>query len=262
MSQFEADINLRQLDDNHFAGHISPAWNIGNNPNGGYLVSVAVKAISLVVGHPDPLSVTTHFLRPGTPDTPCRVEVEIVRTGRTLSTARARLSQEGKIRLEVLAAFGDLAQPAGVSTDITLPRPVMLPPDECLPRDGASQGVELPITSRLDIRLAPTTPNLAEVGGWIRFIDGAEPDPRALLLFCDTFPPSPFNLLGNIGWVPTLELTVHVRRRPAPGWIQAQFRTDDLHEGRMLESGALWDSQGELVAECRQLGLVMRNSST
>ena len=35
------------------------------------------------------------------------------------------------------------------------------------------------------------------------------------------------------------------------------FITDDLVDGRMIESGSLWDSQGKLVAECRQLGLVL-----
>ncbi len=262
MSQFESDITLSRQNANLFTGHINPAWNIGNNPNGGYLVSLAVKAISLVVEHPDPLSVTTHFLRPGTPDAPCDIEVEVSRTGRTLSTVRARLIQDGKTRLEVLAAFGDLAQPAGIATDITLAPPSIPAPDLCPPRDGASQGVELPITRRLDIRLAPVDSHVAAINGWIRFIDGAAPDPRALLLFCDTFPPSPFSVLGSVGWVPTLELTVHVRRRPADGWIQAQFKTDDLHEGRMLESGALWDSTGQLVAQCRQLGLVMQNNGT
>jgi acyl-CoA thioesterase len=56
--------------------------------------------------------------------------------------------------------------------------------------------------------------------------------------------------------VPTVELTIHVRRRPAPGWILGQFRTEDLSEGRMIENGLLWDSTGQLVAQARQLALV------
>jgi acyl-CoA thioesterase len=92
----------------------------------------------------------------------------------------------------------------------------------------------------------------------IRFIDGRAPDTRSLLLFTDSFPPSPLAKLGSVGWVPTLELTVHVRRRPAPGWIVAELRTDDLNEGRMVETGALWDSEGKLVAQSRQIGLVMK----
>ena len=36
-----------------------------------------------------------------------------------------------------------------------------------------------------------------------------------------------------------------VRRRPADGWVLAEFQTSDLNEGRMIEtfiSGCLWDS--------------------
>ena len=70
-------------------------------------------------------------------------------------------------------------------------------------------------------------------------------------------PPSTFVKLGNVGWVPTIELTVHVRRRPADGWVLAEFQTSDLNEGRMIETGCLWDSTGQLIAQSRQVGLVM-----
>jgi acyl-CoA thioesterase len=66
-------------------------------------------------------------------------------------------------------------------------------------------------------------------------------------------------LLGNIGRVPTVELTVHVRRQPAAGWLRGRFECDDLHQGRMIETGALWDSSGALVARCRQIGLLIQN---
>ena len=64
-------------------------------------------------------------------------------------------------------------------------------------------------------------------------------------------------LLGKIGWVPTIELTVHVRQRPAPGWVCGQFVTEDLHDGRMIESGTLWDSTGALFARSRQLAMLL-----
>ena len=163
----------------------------------------------------------------------------------------------------MLAAYSDLGAPAGLDADITLPAPALPPPDVCVQRSGQDQGVELPILDRLDIRLDPAcaTPGAASealMRGRVRFVDGRAPDARSLLLFTDSFPPSPFSLLGSIGWVPTLELTVHVRRRPAPGWVAAELRTDDLNEGRMVETGALWDSKGHLVAQSRQIGLVMK----
>ena len=97
----------------------------------------------------------------------------------------------------------------------------------------------------------------AEVIGWCRFRDGTAPDVMSLPLFADAFPPTVFTRLGPIGWVPTLELTVHIRRRPAPGWLACQVWTDDIHNGKLIESVRLWDSTGELVAQGRQLGLLI-----
>ena len=79
----------------------------------------------------------------------------------------------------------------------------------------------------------------------------------SLPLFCDAFPPSLFALYGYIGWVPTLELTVQIRRKPAAGWILATFETDDLHNGLFIETGTLWDSAGQLVARSRQLAMLL-----
>jgi len=263
VTQFDAETAVERTDDGRWRGFVHGAWNIGGNPNGGYLKSIALNAVLESVPHPDPISVTTHFLRPGVPDALCAVHVDVIRTGRTLSTARATLMQDDKPRLVLLAALADLSEPAGVDTEVTLTPPGYPPPERCPPRRGDLQGIELPILDRLDVRLDPATAvpggsDRAAIGGWIRFVDDRPPDARSLPLFTDAFPPSPLTLLGVIGWVPTLELTVHVRRRPAPGWISTRFETDDLHQGRMVESGGLWDSTGALVAQSRQIGLVMR----
>lgn len=262
MSHFEQETAVTAIADASWQGQISDQWNIGANPNGGYLVSVALSALREVVPHPDPLTVTTHYLRPGQGNKPCEVQTELIRTGRSLSTARATLLQEGKPCLVVLAAFSDLAQNVGVETSLTIEPPQMPVPDDCPQRSGNTQGIDLPILSRLDTRLHPTqgiagASDEAVLTGWIRFADNTPPSAAALLLFADAFPPSPFAKLGVVGWVPTIELTVQVRRHPAPGWILGQFITEDLHHGRMVESGILWDSNGDLVAQSRQLGMVM-----
>ena len=261
MSSFESDTELEQVAGSRFRGVVSSGWNIGDNPNGGYLIALVSQAIGLVVKHPDPVSITTHYLRPGVGDEACEIEVELVRTGRTMTTARATMFQQGKSRIEVLAAFSDLSEAAGVDSDITIAAPDCPPPEECMPRTGDLQGLDIALVKKLDIMVQPelATPGasgLPEIAGWIRHADGRDPDARSLIMFCDCFPPSPLGALGFVGWVPSLELTTHVRRKPAPGWIQAHLRTDDLKDGRMVETGHLWDSTGALVAQSRQLALV------
>lgn len=263
MTFFNTETALSQIGETRWSGKVSSAWNIGDNPNGGYLVAIALQAIrQLSPQHPDPLTVTVHYLRPGVPDAPCEVEAQTLRTGRTLSTARATLYQEGKSRIEVLAGFGDLSPSAEDLPTIIVPAPDMPPPEECTVRSAEQQGVGLPLLDRLDIRLHPDEAKAggagkAQVSGWIKFVDDQAPDTLATVLFSDAFPPSVFGLLGVVGWVPTLELTVHVRRRPAPGWIMGQFKTQDLADGRMIEDGSLWDTNGDLVVQSRQIALVL-----
>ncbi len=264
MSVFETDTRVEKIADNRFKVLVDPGWNISANPNGGYLVSLVTRAMVAHVSHPDPISITTHYLRPGVANTEGEVQIDVIRTGRTISTVRGTLMQEGKQRLEVIAAFGDLSKRVGLQKTLTLPAPEMPAPEACVRRSGDLQGIELPITGKIEARLHPLQvipgqATQAEVSGWIRLADKSDPDSLALVLFCDSFPPSPFPLIGLVGWVPTIELTVHVRRRPAPGWVLGQFKTDDLHDGRMIETGKLWDSEGELVAQSRQIGLVLEN---
>jgi acyl-CoA thioesterase len=265
LPEFERDTHVERIDDHRFRGLVDAGWNISGNPNGGYLLSIVSAAIAESVAHPDPLSFTAHYLRPGVPGVECEVSVDVVRQGRTLSTVRASLWQEGKQRVEIIAAYGDLSSPAGVDSDITIEMPALPPPESCVARSEDMQGIDIAMINKLHVMMHPDQARpgqsgVPEISGWIRFTDEREPDTRSLLLFCDTFPPSPFGKLGMVGWVPTIELTVHVRRRPAPGWILGKFRTDDLVDGRMIETGGLWDSTGALVADCRQIGLVLQKA--
>jgi acyl-CoA thioesterase len=245
-----------------FSGHISGQYNIADNPNGGYLVAVVTAAMREVSQHPDPISVNTHFLRPGTPDADASIEVELVRSGRSVTTLRATLSQGGKERLVVLGTFGDLSKSTSSESVFTIDPPDLLPISECLLRSGVEQGLNLPILERVDVQLPPPFAmaghsDKALVEGWIRFADGRRPDTHAMTLFSDAFPPPVFTALGNIGWVPTIELTVHIRRKPQPGWMKGRFFTTDLTDGRFVEDGLLWDSSGALVAQSRQLAMLL-----
>lgn len=263
MTDFANETALTPGDEGRWTGHVSPHWNIGDNPNGGYLVAIAMQAVrQLSPQHPDPLSITVHYQRPGVPDEQCEVVAECLRRGRTLSTVRATLMQSGKARIEVLAALGDLGTSGADTKGLTIQAPDIPPPDQCIERSGDEQGLELPILDRLDIRLHPkeakaASAGKAQVSGWIRFKDGHPADSLATILFADAYPPSVFGLLGVVGWVPTIELTVHVRRRPAPGWVLGQFRTSDLAQGRMIEDGLLWDENGDLIAQSRQIALLL-----
>ena len=97
----------------------------------------------------------------------------------------------------------------------------------------------------------------SEVRGYIRFADGREPDVWSLPFFVDASAPSIFEVLEQRSWVPTIELTVHVRAVPAPGWLRLIMRSRFIQDGFFEEEGELWDSQDRLVAVSRQLAMVL-----
>ena len=122
-----------------------------------------------------------------------------------------------------------------------------------------------PLMERFDMRFDPASAGWV-VGApsgrgmlqaWFRLAGGREPDPIALLAVADALPPVTFDL-GRPGWAPTLELTVHVRARPAPGWLKVRHQTSNLAGGLFEEDCEVWDSAGRLVAQARQLARVPR----
>lgn len=54
----------------------------------------------------------------------------------------------------------------------------------------------------------------------------------------------------------TVQLTVHLHRRPAPGWIATRLTTRHIISGFHEEDCELWDSSGALVAQSRQLAIL------
>jgi hypothetical protein len=117
-----------------------------------------------------------------------------------------------------------------------------------------------PLMERFDMRFHPDHVGWAvgqpsgrgELAAWFRLNDDRDPDPLALLLAVDALPPVTFDL-GMPGWAPTLELTAHVRAKPAPGWLKVRHATRNMAGGMFEEDCEVWDSTGRLVAQARQL---------
>lgn len=260
--ELDADTRVQRIGPGLWRGEVSDRWSIGAYPNGGYLLMIALAAVREELPHPDPFTITAHYLTP-TQHGPVDVEVEVIRSGRAHSTAMARMLQDGRERVRILANYGDHTSSQGPTRVLAEPPP-MPPPDECVtaPRRQRPMpnGLVAHIRERLDWRVAPGTAGWmrgqptgrGEIGGWLRLADGRPIDSQALPLIADAMPPAVFDVAVG-GWVPTLELTVHVRARPAPGWMRCWFRTRFLVDGYLEEDGEVWDEEGRLVAQSRQL---------
>lgn len=262
MPSFDSDteITLESSTDTErvWRGHLSPNWSIGPVPNGGYSAALAIRAM---LGHTEreiPLSLTTHYHRPTIGDYEAIVRTELVREGRTTSHAEATLTQDGKIRLRCTGVFGSTPTAGRLLID----EPANIPdPEDCVARDPLSQGMNMTLLDSLEMRLHPEAllPRggvEARIDGWVRFRDARKNDVLALSLFADSFPPAILAEVPETGWVPTLELTTHIRGAAASGWIRGEVTTSNVQGGTVVEDIRLWDQSNTLVVEARQLALL------
>ena len=258
MYVFDEDTRVELQSPGVYRTEVTSRWNVGPVPNGGYVLALGLAAVRDAVAPPDPLTATAHYLRP-TLVGPATIEVTKIKEGRH-ATAMASLTQKGKERVRVLATYGDLSKATG-------PFHVVGAPPDVAPIVYGDEGPPEPpfpveIHKRFDVRMdavdSPSGPrDRARIAARIRFADGREPDIHSLALFADSMPPPVFRVTPP-GWVPTMELTVHFRARPNPGWLNAAFQTRFLFDGYLEEDGEIWDESGQLVALCRQFAAAPR----
>jgi acyl-CoA thioesterase len=266
-TRFDRDTGVRPLGGGAYAARVDRAWWVVRGPNGGYIAALLVRALEHAVG--DPLralrSLTVHYLRPPA-EGEARIETVIERAGRTVTTASARLLQDGKLQALALAAFAR----AGESAELhqALP-PEVAPPEACPSR--ADSGI--PIHQQFEQRFAigplpmsgPRTRE-ARTGGWLRLVEPRPLDAALLVAYADAWPPSIFTTdqipLAR-GGAPTVDLTVHIRTPlPAPGVrpedaVLVSFRTREVSQGLLEEDGEIWSRDGRLLAHSRQLALLL-----
>jgi acyl-CoA thioesterase len=236
---------------------LSDRWNGLAGVNGGYMLSVCLRAIGEVLPFPDPLVVSGFFLRPGAAG-PASVQPGVLRTGKTTGFGQASLWRGGKQLVHATAAFTDFDAGAGPTYSGAAP-PDLPDPADCAGLDaGSVPGVS--IVDQIEYRAAalPGWLTGAPSGNpassfWMRFRDGREPDLWSLPLLVDAAAPMVLEL-GAVST--TVELTLHLRARPAPGWLAFSGSTRFVSGGYHEEDYDVWDSHGTLVAQSRQLALI------
>ncbi|WP_310528300.1 thioesterase family protein [Nocardioides sp.] len=259
--EWDDHIAVTRSGDSDYSADLSEGWLVGGGINGGYLLATIGNALSQVApGKPDPFAVSAHYLSASVPG-PATVSTRVLRDGGSVATLAADLVQGGDTRITVLATYGDLGRlPDDVRTTAT--PPAMAPLEQCVPNTMAPPEVRkfAPLMDRFDMRFDPDCIGWA-VGkpdgngllqAWFRLNGERDPDPVALLMVVDALPPVTFDL-GMPGWAPTLELTAHVRAKPAPGWLRVSHHTRNIAGGMFEEDCEVWDSADRLVAQSRQL---------
>ena len=259
--EFDGHIAVTADGDSRWTADLAAGWQVGGGVNGGYLLAVIGNALRHTFpDKPDPIAVSAYYLSATVPGL-AAISINVRREGGSVATASADLRQGPDARITALATYGDLDR-LGDDVGTTAEEPDLPPVEHCVPNSMAPPEVRAiaPLMDRFDMRFHPDHIGWAVgqpsgngvLSAWFRLVDGREPDPVSLLMVVDALPPVTFDL-GMMGWAPTLELTAHVRARPAPGWLKVRHATRNMAGGMFEEDCEVWDSAGRLAAQSRQL---------
>ena len=119
------------------------------------------------------------------------------------------------------------------------------------------------------IQLPPGFEGPMTFTAWVGLAQPRELDALSLAFFSDALLPAVFMRLTEPSVVPTVDLTVHFRaalprsaERDPEELCLARMQSRVIHEGFFEEDGVIWAPDGQVLAQSRQLGLVLprRNS--
>lgn len=229
------------------------SWASLRGVHGGYMASLAVRAAEIVTPDRTVRTVTTSFLRPGAVG-PARLDVDVLRNGRTFSTLEVGLYQQERLVCVSRVTAHVPGQGAEWSPPVT-DRPAPLA--NCIsftppPMIRHFEHAEL----RLDPETIPdASADTARVAGHVRPLESRLVDAAWLVMIGDWFPPSPFRRLAPPAGGVSIDYTVHIHRLPSGddagdgAWLEGVFNTADSTGAIALERGVLCAADGVAIAE-------------
>lgn len=252
---------------------LDPTWAQGRGVFGGLLSAMTVDAMRELVADDARIlrSFTVHFCAPALPG-PATIEAELVRAGSRLSHAAARVrlaaSEEPgggivtmasasfcKARAEVPASYARVQMPSGPKAADLSPLPPGIP------------GIPT-FLQHFDVRFGgPSVPfsgaSVPEISAWIRLREAAPIDAAHLVMLLDVLPPAVAATFDGIRPVASADFSVQLftsdpARDLAPdehAFVSIVSRWAD--DGYAEELRELWSPRGTLLAQCRQLMVLL-----
>lgn len=259
MYLLDNDIESRSVEGSSFdwMGSISSNWAINGLPNGGYLMALLANAVLKSSRKKRVAIVTANYILRTSPG-PVRISLERISDTAQFERFGARLLQEEHVAVNAMATLVDDRMACTVDRyEAGVPPIASL--EQCMAMPSMPK---FTLFDQMDLRIDPTCTGWMTTGelserseqkGWIRFRDKRPYDALALLMIADCFPPPAYASLGLGAWVPTIELSVNIRKLPLTPWLKCFFHTRFITCGLLEEDGQIWDEAGELVAISRQI---------
>lgn len=258
-SAFGRDTRVEPVGDGRFAGEVTQRWSgLSGNPLGGYVLAIGLRALQHTVPLSDLLVVSAYFLERVTAG-PVQARTRVLRAGRRTATGEVGVYQGGREAIRATATFADLAAFDG-PTHVWADPPALAAPEDSLPLYGEDVPPRATVTRQVEFRVprlpgwragAPSGTPRAEF--WMRLTEGGGDDVLALPFLVDCAAPAIVEL-GAIGST-TLQLTLQMHHRPPAGWLACRATTRFMTRGLHEEDFEIWDRNGTLIAQSRQVAL-------
>lgn len=261
---FDLDTAVQDLGGGRFGAEMSERWWVERGPNGGYVAAVILRAIQAAAEiKRAPRSLTVQFPRAPVAG-PVEITVRTEREGGTVTFLSARMEQQGELQATALAVLADDLDASGFAE---LQMPAVEPPAELYSPDPEKVSGMPTMFQNYSVR--PALGEEAFSGGapysglWIRAREPRLLDAPLAAAILDAWFPAPFIKLDGPAPAPTIDYTVHFRAPlPEPGASAedaylATFRSGLARGGFFEEDGELWSQDGNLLAQSRQLALLL-----
>lgn len=273
MNQFDQDISLTSLSDGNYSVAVPDTWTVNVGPNGGYIGAVLLNAMMEELfektgdNSRQVRSITFHFLSPPVSG-PASLHVVTDKIGRSLATLTARLIQQERVVAMALATFAPAREQLSFRefNMPEVPAPEDIPESQRMNPDMMGHS---PFRDHYDQRLTigpipPATSPVTRVGGWTRFKYPRIVDSLAIIAISDSWFPSIFAKdLPESVHAPTIDHSVHfftslpLDSMTDEDFVLVEFTTDIVQEGFLQEDGRIWSPEGELIAQTRQLAVLL-----
>lgn len=238
---------------------IPPGWGQGRATYGGLVAGLLCRRLFGLVGEGRVLrSATVSFVGP-VASGEVTLTAELLRSGKSVTQAEARLLQDGVVQAVLLASFG---APRASSLQVAPPPAPSLPSPDDARAMPYLPGLMPEFLQHLDMRLAhgqfPFSGSAApDFSGWMRF---RQPPARFgishLFALTDCWPPSVLPMLkapapaSSLCW--TLEFLQFPEHVTGDTFWQYAVRTDACGDGYAHAEARVHDDRGALVAISRQ----------
>ncbi len=256
-SFFAQSLALEPVGDGVFERDLDRTWWGWNGQFGGYVLALALEACRAAVPNPGHTerSLSLNFLR-RVQDGRCRIEVNVARSGRTVSNLTFTVTVAEKLVATGIALF---ASPRDAEEFLTVE-----PPDLQLPTSTPARSpIPAPTMDRLHIwpvdgaTLMGGT-EVVEGGGWMQLREVGGADERFGFFAADGCVPVAYSRFSKPQVGGSLDFTAYFREpfpqaiRDGDEPVRIVLRSACAREGYIDEDAELWSADGRLLMQTRQ----------